>query len=98
MKSVFFAAVLSFGFIAGACPNPEAQFIATVASVTPFTQTGAVCQVRFSGIKIWNENALCPLDVEEAFAAPVLTSSCSLQAGDDASGVLVQQNDGSLSF
>lgn len=95
MKSVFFAAVLSFGLFAGACPNPEAQFIATVASVT---QAGAVCQVRFSGIKIWNENALCPLDVEEAFTAPVLTSSCSLRAGDDASGVLVQQNDGSLSF
>ena len=97
MKSILFAAVMSFGLFAQACPNPEAQFVATVADVQPTAVEGQ-CQVQLKQIKTWNENQLCPLDVEAALQAPIITTQCQLKAGDDASGVLVLQASGTLSF
>ena len=97
MKSVLFAAVMSMGFFAGACPSPEAQFTAIVSKVTPSFQVG-LCQIQFSQIKTWSENPLCPLDVEQAFTAPITTANCDYLIGDTASGVLVLTEGPALRF
>jgi hypothetical protein len=97
MKSVLFASLMSFGVLAAACPQPEAQFIATVKSIRPLGAPGH-CEITLAQVIQWNENPMCPLDVEEAFAKPVVTTKCDVNAGAQVSGYMVRQDSGVVTF
>jgi|GEM_PF-6199085 len=74
---------------------PEAQFIATVK--TTQTVSDNLCLVKLQQIEMWNENMMCPLDVETTQTEPILTE-CSAKPGDRVSGVMTESSNGRLSF
>jgi hypothetical protein len=56
------------------------------------------CQVTLAQIEMWNENMNCPLDAEEAFSTPIITTKCDYKVGETASGYMVLQNAQLLTF
>ncbi len=94
---ILVGAICGFAAPALACENGnEAQFKATVASSTK-TDLPGICRITFSAIQTWNENAMCPLDVEDTQSKPVL-ASCKLAVGAQVSGVMVDNATGFLSW
>ncbi len=83
----------------------EAQIIATVTTSGPINNGAApATKCRLSihsyGIKFYSENGLCPLSIVDVLAKGIVVQanadSCSIEAGQELSGVIILKDDGSI--
>jgi hypothetical protein len=79
----------------------EAQFVAKVESVKQ-TAAGCLATLSIDSITHYNESLVCSLDLTEVLQKGIevgnVNQSCSYEAGQDISGVLVKNADGTISL
>lgn len=89
--------VLALATITAASPalacTPEAQFIADVASVNQLRYS---CEIKIAAPKFFQENQLCPLQLDEVLVNPILAAVECPAVGTEISGVIVQDENGAL--
>ncbi|MBN8540886.1 MAG: hypothetical protein J0L82_10910 [Deltaproteobacteria bacterium] len=93
MKSFLLAAILVSSSPALACGPEVAQFIADVGQVTPLA--GGACEFKIDldlrkPHHQFSPMFTCPLDIDLLSTYPVRQETCTVQQGEQVSGVLVK--------
>lgn len=104
MKSVFLAVVLAvstnaLAIQAQACSPAEAQFIGEVTAVQKReTKDGIVCEIKVSNFRFFQASGVCGADESDVSKAWLKDASCSIQLGDEASGIFSAAADGGITW
>ncbi len=81
----------------------EAQIIAETQGVQPVDLKTCLVSINPYSVRFYSENRTCPLDLSEVLNSGIKVSTksdgvCSVHPGDAISGVVVVNQDGSLSL
>jgi hypothetical protein len=81
----------------------EAQIIAKVETSTKTSMNSCLVTVAADTVRHYSASRLCPLDLNDIIQAGIEVEmnddqTCAYEVGQDISGVVVQNNDGSVSL
>lgn len=101
---LFLGAALAATTLAGSvslgCSPAEAQFIGKVKSINKvIASDGSMnCTIQVGEFRFYQDSLVCGLDQSIAQSLILPARSCSLQVGDEVSGILSLDQDGNVTW